>query len=396
MRRRHTDGVCCASGTQSRLAFLLPHLSGGGAERVALTLIKNFVSRGYIVDLLLMKAEGELMQLVPREVRVIDLKAARIRDLFFPLLRYLRKERPAGVQVSMWPLTIIGILAHRAAASRSRLVVSDHTTLSKHYAQLLGFRSFLMRASIRLLYPFADSRVIVSERAADDLAALSGIDRSSVDVIYNPIEAPTQHPKEYPEVEQLWGVNQGRILTVGSLKAEKNHVLLIRAFARLRLEFPARLMILGEGPLRDQLEKTALEEQVSERVLLPGFAVDPWPYFRSAHLFVLSSDYEGFGNVLVEAMHCGLPVVSTDCEGGPQEILERGKYGTMVPPGDVQALANAIEKALLAPARSEQLQARARELSGQGSLDRYLQLMGGEPGAATNSDQAAPPREYRG
>jgi glycosyltransferase involved in cell wall biosynthesis len=362
------------AGSPKRLAFLLPDMRGGGAERVALKLIEDFVALGHRVDLVLMAAEGDLIPLLPPGVRVIDLGAARIRDVLLPLRRYLRREKPDAIQISMWPLTVIGILAHRLARSRARLVVSDHIMLSRQYA-LGRLGSKLLGLSIRLFYPMADARVVVSKQAGDDLARLSGIARDSIELIYNPVAVPPAGSGTTAEIEKLWSTRDARILTVGSLKEQKNHQLLIRSFAQLLRSKPAKLMILGEGDQRGPLAALAEAEGVADKMLMPGFTADPWPFYSSADLFVLSSDYEGFGLVLVEAMRSGVPVVSTDCEAGPREILADGAYGRLVPCGDVEALAEAMRQALDNPSDAQALKARAEEISGPRSSARYLELM---------------------
>jgi glycosyltransferase involved in cell wall biosynthesis len=363
-----------------KFAFLLPDMRGGGAERVALSLVQDFVRRGCEVDLLLMKAEGELLALLPGEVRVIDLQVARIRNLLFPLIRYLRDEKPDAIQILMWPLTVIAILAHLISRSKARLVVADHSTLSRDHEHRGVASKWALKSSIRLLYPKAHSRIIVSSAAADDLSAMTGISRESIDVIYNPVASL---PAEAGSLgEEIWGAGTARILTVGNLNEVKNHALLIRAFAQLVRKRPAKLIILGEGLLRARLEQMIADQNLSGQISLPGFTLDPWPYYRSADLFVLSSNYEGFGNVLVEAMRAGLRIVSTDCESGPREILDRGRYGTLVPCRDEQAMADAMEEALHAPADAEAAAERAEQLSGKVSLQRYFDLMVGTGSAA--------------
>jgi glycosyltransferase involved in cell wall biosynthesis len=289
----------------------------------------------------------------------------------------LRERQPHAIQVSMWPLTIVGILAHRLARSRARVVLSDHTTLSKHFppSQPLVHRSLAW--TVRIFYPLADARVLVSKAAADDLARLSGIDRASLQIVYNPVGTPPEGLGRDAPIEALWGGADKRIITVGSLKEEKNHRLLIRSFAAAFAGGTAKLMILGEGALRRELETLAGELGVGGQVLLPGFAANPWPYYAAADLFVLSSDYEGFPLVLIEALRSGLPIVSTDCESGPREILEGGSYGTLVPVGDAQALARALSEALASQHDPQALRARAEMLSGQSTSDRYLELMSG-------------------
>jgi glycosyltransferase involved in cell wall biosynthesis len=363
------------TGTSDRLAFLLPHLRGGGAERVALRLIEDFVAQGYEIDLLVMEAYGELLPLLPPNVRVIDFQAPRIRDVLIPLVRYLRTERPLGIQIFMWPLTVIGVIAHRLARSRARLVLSDHTTLSQQYAHLSAFRGRVMRLSIAWTYPRADARVIVSHDAARDLAGLSGIALASIDVIYNPIAVPHVEPAAVQAAEESWPAGAARILTVGSLTAAKNHHLLIDAFARLCERRPATLVILGDGPLRETSATQALAVGVADKVQMPGFVVNPAAHYTTADLFVLSSDYEGYPLVLVEAMRSGLSIVSTDCESGPREILDGGTFGRLVPCGDPVLLAEAMVDALDYPADSALLQERAEALSGQDTSDRYLRLM---------------------
>lgn len=364
--------------TGKKLAFVLPDMTGGGAERIALRLMEDAIAAGHAVDLVLQVRKGEWLDRLPEDVRVVDLGAARLRGSLLPLVRYFRSARPDGVQIFMWPLTVMGIAAHGAARSRARLVTSDHTVLSRHFSHLGGAAHAVLRKSIGMFYPRADARITVSSGAADDLAALTGLDRSAIEVIYNPVEGPDDRPASDPEIERLWGQEGGRILTVGKLKPEKNHALLIRSFARLLRRRPAKLMILGDGPLRRETAELIASEGLSDHVVMPGFVADPWPYYASADLFALTSDYEGFGNVLVEAMHCGLPVVSTDCPTGPREILGGGDFGILVPIDDEAALAAALEQGLRDRPDPQVLIARASALSGHHVSQRYLALMLGQ------------------
>jgi glycosyltransferase involved in cell wall biosynthesis len=214
---------------------------------------------------------------------------------------------------------------------------------------------------MRHLLPKAHARVAVSCAATEDLARLSRLPRSFFDVIYNPQDVPREI-SETPPIDGLWGGAGRRILAVGSMRPVKNFQLLLTAFARIS-DKDARLVILGEGQLRADLERKARDLDIAHRVVMPGFFSDPWPFYASADLFVLSSDYEGFGNVLVEALASGLRIVSTDCSGGA-EILGNGRFGRVVPCGDADALALAIDETLEEEPRPERQRARARELSG--------------------------------
>jgi glycosyltransferase involved in cell wall biosynthesis len=324
------------------------------------------------------------MSLVPRGVRLIDLNASRLRDVLPPLVRYFKDSRPHALHAAMWPLTVIAVIARRLAGSRSRLVLADHTPLSRHYAAFGSLHRAILSRTIRWFYPLADARVAVSEEASTDLAQLSGLDRAVIEVIYNPVaRAPNREPQ--PEIGALWDDAEGRILSVGRISSEKNHGLLIRAFALLRRQgFEAKLMILGDGPLRSELHAIAASEGVAGQVLLVGFVRDPWPYYASADLFVLSSDYEGFPLALVEAMRSGMTVVSTNCPSGPREILGDGEYGALVPCGDRDELAAAMAAGLRSPADPERMKLRAEQLSGEATSRRHLALMLGE-----NQDERA-------
>jgi glycosyltransferase involved in cell wall biosynthesis len=360
----------------ARIAFVVPDLRGGGAERVAVTLVNELAGRGHEVDLILMQRTGELLNLIRPEVRLLDLHAPRARNVLGPLVRYFREERPDAVQLSMWPLTAIGALARSISGSKARLVLSDHAVLSNHVPSTV---QPLLKLTTRMLYPMADARVAVSTGAARDLAKISGIPESSFTVITNPISFPREIERS-PAVEALWGGASKRILTVGHLKTVKNQAFLIKAFSRLPTELDARLMILGTGPLEDELRRLAADRGVGDRVLFPGYAADPWPYYASADLFVLGSDEESFGNVLVEALFAGLPVVST-MNTGAREVLADGEFGALIERGDVDAFARAMEEALAASGFPSRRRARALAMSGTESVERYESLLLGRMAA---------------
>ena len=355
------------------VAIFLPNLGGGGAERVALASAADLVRKGHRVDMVLVDAKGDFLPLVPKGVRVVDLKAPRIIAALPLLVRYLREKHPDVLHAVMWPVTAVAIMAHKLARSNARLVVSDQVALSRQVTG--GLQRRLLEWTTRLLYPLADVRIACSRVAADDLARLSRIPRERIEVIYNPISPPTRI-KTNAGVEALWHGQGPRLITVGNLKAQKNHALLLDAFARLGNR-DARLMILGQGSLQPALERQAAELGIGDRVVFPGFAVDPWPFLASADLFVLSSDYEGFPLVLAEAMQAGLKVVSTDCVSGPAEMLDGGRFGRLVPCGDAEALAKAMDAALADPPEPKRMKARAEVMAGTGMIDRYTELLTG-------------------
>ncbi|ULR40554.1 glycosyltransferase [Thermus sp. NEB1569] len=357
-----------------RLALFLPSLRGGGAERVMVHLARGFAERGFQVDLVLAKAEGPYLAEVPPSVRVVDLRASRVLFSLPGLVRYLRKERPHALLSALDHANVIVCLAHRLARVPSWLVISEHNTLSASRPK--NARERLLLWFMRWTYPWADAVIAVSQGVAEDLIHLTGLPREKIQVIYNPVVTPELFAKAREPLDHPW-LASGEppvILGVGRLTEEKDFPTLIRAFALVRAQRPARLMILGEGELRPQLEALVHELGLQDDVALPGFVENPYAYMARAAVFVLSSRWEGFGNVLVEAMACGTPVVSTDCPSGPREILDHGKYGRLVPVGDVKSLAESILKTMDEPPYRDL--SRVAEFTLEKSLERYEAVLG--------------------
>lgn len=359
-----------------KIALLLPDLGGGGAERLSIVLAHEFARAGYAPEFALLQAKGELLAEARAAFPVHDLGSAQARAALPALARYLRQARPDGVIAAMWPLTAIAPIAARIAGLSAKVLICEHATLSQQYARWgLGHR-LLLRASTFAAYRLASVRAGVSLGVCEDIAKLSGLPLSRFETIYNPIPpAAVPTPAARAAAEALWGAGGGpRILTVGSLKAQKNHALLLRAFAALPRP-DARLMLLGHGDHEAALRALAAELGIAERVVFAGFHHDPGPFYAAADLFALSSDYEGFGNVIVEALFFGLRVVSTDCPAGPAEILEGGRFGRLVPMRDAPALARAIDAALDTPADRAALIRRAGDFAPDIAARRYLELL---------------------
>lgn len=360
-----------------RLALFIPSLGGGGTERVLVTLANDFAARGIATDLVLCRASGPFLARVEKDVRLVDLKASHMRWAVLPLARYLRETRPQAMLSALGHANVAAVAARALAGVPTRLVLSERSTLS---AALRGgrlWRKGLVPFFMRCSYRHADGIVAISAGVADDLARAIGLPRKRIDVVYNPIDTDRVETLSREEPNHPWLAPGGPpvILGVGRLTAAKDFPTLLRAFARFRAKRAARLMILGEGEDRAALEALARDLGVSEDVAMPGFAANPFAYMRRAALFVLSSRWEGFANVLVEAMACGTPVVSADCPSGPAEILEDGKWGRLVPVGDPAALAQAMAEIL---GGGERLDARRRaaHFSVAKASAAYLRLLG--------------------
>lgn len=342
------------SPKQKHLAIFLPALDGGGAERSMLNLAQGFAERGYAVDLVLGQAEGAYLNQVPELVQLVDLGAGQLRKgkrtlMRLPaLVRYLRRERPDAILSAMSHTNLVALWARQLAGFPKRIVVNEQVVISEDAPQAPD-RFFRWTPQLaRYFYRWADCVVGVSQSVVDDLVQVIGIPARRTKVIFNPgvtpqlrekVAAPLDHPWYQPDQPPV-------LLTVGRLAKQKDYPTLLRAFARLRKSHSARLLILGEGPDRAELERLVRELQLEEDVSMPGFVDNPYAYMARSAAFVSSSLWEGLPTVLIEALYCGVPIVATNCPGGSSEILRNGEVGCLVPTGDHVALASAMATAL--------------------------------------------------
>ncbi len=356
------------------IACYIHSLAGGGVERMRLHLLARLRELGMRTTLLLHTDEGELRSEVAPEIDVHAFNTARTIADVRPLARFLRAEQPDVLLASLGHNNVAAMLAKLVSRSDCNLIVCQHNALSVETRIDAGYR--VLPLLYRLLSPIANHVVAVSGGVADDMAMRASIPRSRIEVIHNPVITPDFAARAGERIDEPWFAEGAPpvYVSVGRLVAQKDHTTLIRAFAAHRRQHSSRLMILGEGPLRDTLEKLAADLDVSAHVRFLGFRRNPLPYMRRACAVVLSSVYEGLGNVLIEAMACGTPVVSTDCPYGPAEIVENGRFGRLVPTRDHIALACALDPFLREQFPSGMLRARAGEFTVERAAERYLAL----------------------
>lgn len=376
-RQTHRRVKSSSGDAADRIALFVPSMHGGGAERVMALLARGFVERGLQVDLVLARAEGPYLDDLPSAVRIVDLGSSRVLTSLPRLVRYLRRERPSVMLSALDHANVLAIVAHRLARVRARLAVSVHATLFVATADKEVVRPRWMPRLMRWTYPLADRVIAVSSGVADDLAATIGLPRERIEVIYNPVVTPELHKARDQAIEHAWLAPGAPplILGAGRLEPQKDFETLIRAFARLRAQRQAHLMILGEGALRAELTALSQELGVADDVALPGFVDNPFAYMRHAAAFVLSSRFEGLGVALIEAMACGARVVSTDCPSGPAEILEGGRWGRLVAVGDAGALSEAISSTLDDGAPPEVVR-RAADFTLERAVRAYVAALG--------------------
>ncbi|PAF07837.1 hypothetical protein CHH65_19170 [Shouchella clausii] len=360
-----------------KIAFVLYSFAAGGVERMTLHLAEAFLQKGKQVDLLVIHPEGEYKQAVPKGVNLFAFGKSTAKEALPGMISYLRREQPDVVCSAKDYLNVLVIAAKKLSFSKAQLIVSCRVHLSEQARKQPGqFRR--IKTAVRYSYRFADDVVGVSKGVAEDIKTIAQLPDEKVHVIYNPVVTKTLEEKMEQPVNHCFFEERNAkvIVTVGRLHVQKDYPTLLRAFANLQQnELPeARLLFIGDGEENEPLKKLAFELGVSSVVDFAGFQPNPYAYMKKAHLFALSSAWEGFGNVIVEALATGTPVVATDCPSGPREILADGKYGQLVPVGDTVALAQAMKDALLSHHDEAELISRAREFTVEACAAAYETL----------------------
>lgn len=362
------------------IALFLPTLYSGGAERVQLNLADYFVGRGLRVDLVVCKHFGSLKDQVPRGVRLISLESRRVVFSVPAYLRYLQIARPPAVLSSVENANIVSCVGKLLSSSRHQLVVRLDNSLLEQGSLPNQLHRWFMLAAVASTFHAADAFVAVSSGLKRQLSRLPGLRQKPIHLIYNPIihKGFDAQLASKPALPSTIGPGEPLVLAVGRLHRQKGYASLLRAFALVVRRKPAHLVILGEGGDRDKLQDLANSLGISDRVHFLGYAPNPLAYMRRADVFVLSSIAEGFGNVIVEALASGTPVISTDCPHGPNEILAGGRYGTLVRVGDDAQMGQAIIEKISSPKQPmpEDLDEHLKRFTIETIGERYLECLG--------------------
>lgn len=361
---------------QKHIAIYLSHLSDGGIGRVITNLIVEFIQRGIKVDLLISRDGGPHLASLPQDVNVIKLPTSHILWAVPFLASYLRREKPDVMLTERIRTDVSAIRARNLVRASTRIFTGAHINLS---FELSDKSSKKQKKHERLCLRYLkknDGVIAVSNGVADDVVHNFEVPRELIDVIYNPLVTPEISNLASEEVEHPWLVDKSLpvVLGAGRLTAQKNFSLLIRAFSKIQKESPCRLIILGQGEEHDELKQLIQSLGLSGMVDLHGFVGNPYSYMYKSDLFVLSSNWEGLSNVLVEALAVGIPVVSTDCPSGPAEVLGHGLYGALTPVNDIDALARAMNESLGKTHDRAQLQASAQRFDVGICADQYLKV----------------------
>lgn len=359
-----------------RILLVLPSLERGGGERVLLQLARSFLAAGREVHLAVLLGGGPLRGEVPDTAVLHELIPAGHAKGFalawqaFPkLVSLMRATRPDAVLSTMTGTNLLTVLACKRSHVRSRLVLREASSL-------INARGFIKQKAMHWLYRRADMVIAVSRGVAGDLRSL-GIPDDQIRVIHNPVDRDRLHHLAGvgPVLPGLDGAPY--VIALGRLTEAKDYPTLLRAYAASKLHHSHRLVIVGEGEERDKLERLVFELGITERVLLAGALDNPFRVLAGAALLILSSRWEGYPNVLLEALALNVPVLATDCQHGPRELLDVGGYGRLVPVGDAVALACAMDAELEQSALECDATLSAHNF--QTIASRYLAVLDGEP-----------------
>jgi glycosyltransferase involved in cell wall biosynthesis len=330
-----------------KLIFFIHSMSGGGAERVLLNVLKYLDREKFNPLLVLINKRGELIEEIPGDVTIYDMAVRRnsISVNTIPLLikfyRIIRTENPDVIFSFMWEQNLIACILNFFL--RIKIIVSEHASISNTFNDLFHSTSKkkLLYSLVRTLYGQADHILSVSAGLKEELINL-GLSSAKISVIHNPVDLTLI---EKLKAEPI-GSEEPYILFAGRLVKQKNIPLLIGAFNMIKNNINANLVILGDGEEEDNLKRLTIQLNLEGRIIFKKFMTNPYKYMANAEVFVLPSSYEGFGNVLIEAMACGTPVVSTRCPHGPDEIIEDGINGFLVPVDNPQKMGETILRIL--------------------------------------------------
>lgn len=373
-----------------KILMVIPTLEGGGAERVFVNLANFFAERGLSVHFITHHTGNHNnAERLARTVKLDILSKKnvpansiiRIVRLFVSLCWAIRKYKPQVVMTTLTEANVLGWIACSLSKKKQALILRQAGIVppevqrkDRNTKDRLFF--FLLRRA------FLSARTIIanSQDTADSIVEFSGVARTKIVVISNPVINAHQSSQEDVAAETKFEfcANTEYVLCVGRLTEVKDHKTLIRAFGLLsKVRNRTELIILGEGPLRGELETLVKVLQLGSKVHFMGYVNNPATFYQHANVFAMSSKFEGFGNVLVEALAFGVPIVCTDCLGGPREILLDGKYGTLTPVGDEIAMSKAIISALddVNPLLREMRKERSMQFSSSKIGEQYIEAL---------------------
>lgn len=348
--------------TISKVFFLIGDLRGGGAERAVTELLKTINPGKFSLTLVLRKKEGPYLNELPAHIQVIVLpKPPGVLNIFkrtFALAKFLNNEQPDVVVGNLTETNIYLLQSKPFLNHNIRIIITEQNNLSRNLTTLYTpLRRFYKKLQIKFTYKLADKVIAVSKGVKSDLVTNFGLSDEKVTVIENPVNIAQIQDRATQHIPLPCGFNGEKklIVSVGRLAPQKGYFDMLEVFKLVNQQVPSQLIILGEGALRDQLEAQIKHLSLERAVCLPGFIDNPWALIHKADLYLSTSHWEGFSLSYIEAMATGTPLVVTDCDYGPRELIESGKNGVMVPVGQIDKIAEEVVALLSDKKRQKQM-----------------------------------------
>ena len=364
-----------------KIAFFIPNMRIGGTEIVLKSIINAMIDRypQYNIDLILAREEGAILRDIDNRISIINLDCKHVKYCLYNLVKYFRKEEPDCFISSLDYSNITASLAHQLSRSSSQLILWEHSITSVHSETTISKYRILRYFLIRYFYNRADHIISVSRGVAEDLTDFFHINKKKLRVIYNPVDQNKIIQLSNREIVKppLDIYKEKYIISVGRLVQAKNYTLLIQAFNILSKHSLIKLVVIGTGPENNRIQQQIRRLQLDERIILTGNMDNPFPLIKNASVVVLSSKWEGFGLVLLEALVLQKQIVSTDCPSGPREILDHGKYGLLVPVNNPEKLAEGISRIIKGKVKfdEELLLQRAKYFNIEKSFNQFMEVI---------------------
>ncbi|OUJ19310.1 Glycosyltransferase, RfaG family [Methanonatronarchaeum thermophilum] len=362
-------------GNNIDVSIFIPEFAGGGVSQVFLKIAKE-LSKDMDVEIVTAIDNNSMKYEFVGDIDVHTLKSSKVRYSVFKLARYLRDRKPEYLVSAMNQANVVALIASKMSRTPVKNIVSIRNNTSELLKNENNLSSRVLPFFIKRTYRWADEIIPNSRGVARDISEISGIPVKEMKVIHNPVVDSDLQEKASEGVEhRFFKSDKTVILGVGRLHRQKDFKTLIEAFKLLNHKKESRLLILGEGEKRKELENLIQKLNLDKYVDMPGYAENPYKYMKNSTVFVLSSRWEGLPNVLIEAMATGTPVVSTDCLSGPSEILKNGEYGELVPVGDSEKLAKAILSTLENPTEEQKLIRRSNDFNAKKCINQFKELI---------------------